>query len=270
MQIKAENFSLLANLIEQSKKALIITGKNPSVDTLAAGLSLGKTLTTLSKDVEVFAPGNIPKELSSFSEKISDKVGVKKLAISFNWQKNRVEKVSYSLEGEKFNFIVTPRNQRIDPQEIKICYTGEEADLVVVLGVSSLAWVEGLAVDFFENKTIIDIDKNGENQLFGKLNFVNEKADSICAIVASVIEKLGVPITDQTIMDLLLLGLRSATESFNKVDDPTTFEAAAFCTKLKGKEALEGKNYQAEEQSKQTHTPKEWLAPKVYRSKQTS
>jgi nanoRNase/pAp phosphatase (c-di-AMP/oligoRNAs hydrolase) len=267
MQITAENFTLLANLIQTSKKILIFVGKNPSVDSLAAAIFLEENLSGENKSLEVIASGDIPENLKSFSEKISNKATTKKLVISFNWKELAVEKVSYNLEGENFNFIVTPRNRKIGGDEVKISYQGQEEDLIIVLGVSTLSELEYFSGSS-SDKPIINIGKSNKNELFGTLNFVNPQADSISAIVASIFDKGNLPVKLTASGDLLILGIRSATDNFNNVLDPATFEAAAFCARLKeGVEA--GSNLKPEEElKKEANIPADWLAPKVLHSKE--
>src|SRR4030042_6075613 len=232
MQVGGENSALFKNLIESAKKILILVGKNPSVDNLAAAFSLEQSLSAFGKNVQIYASGEIPEVFSDFTAKITDKIEVKKLVVSFNWHKNEIEKVSYSLEGENFNFIINPKSRKIEPADLKISYQGEEADLIIAIGIEALAKVGEIGSGFFENKTVVNFDKNPSNQLFGRLNFVETGADSVCTIVAKMLENSKLSVTAETV-DVLLLGLRATTNNFEAVTDPTTFEVAAFCLRIK-------------------------------------
>jgi nanoRNase/pAp phosphatase (c-di-AMP/oligoRNAs hydrolase) len=274
MQVSGESSMLFNNLIESAKKILILVGKNPSVDNLAAAFSLEQSLSAFGKNVQIYASGEIPEVFNDFTAKITDKIEVKKLVVSFNWHKNEIEKVSYSLEGENFNFIINPKSRKIEPTDLKISYQGEEANLIIAVGIDFLARVSEIESEFFENKTIVNFDKNPNNQLFGRLNFVETGADSVCAIVTKILENSNINITIQA-ADILLLGLRSTTNNFETVTDPTTFEVAAFCLKIKKGEAREqkAKGSTSSEQPRLPEgeeVPKEWLSPKILRSKQVS
>ena len=261
MQVQSEDFALWANLVRQAKNILILCHEDPSADILAAALFLESAMSSLGKNVQIVAKGNLPEGLGEWHEKINNKIEPKKLIFSFNWRKNAVEKVSYQLEGECFNFIISPRGKKINEGEIKISSRGSEADLVITLGIPSLSDLEEFERDFIESKTVVNIDNNTEKKLFGKLNFVNEESDSVCGIVANLTEKSKIPVKSPA-ADLLLFGLRAATNNFNKVNDPITFEAAAFCAKLKKRKE------QPSEQIDKPQVPREWLSPKVFRSKQ--
>jgi len=269
MQISGENSAFLENLIEKAKKILILVGCKPSVDNLAAGLALEEVLRTLGKVSQVYYRGEIPKVFNNFAAKINNKIEVKKLVVSFNWQKNQIEKVSYNLEGENFNFIISPLNKKIDSADLRISYQGEEADLIVTLGVSSLAEFNDISSDFFENRIIINFDKKENNQLFGKLNFVDPAAESICVVVAKIFENSQIP-TSPVAADILLTGIRATTNNFERVSDPATFEAAAFCTRVREGKIRQQEPAESKTALKQIEVPKEWLSPKILRSKQTS
>jgi len=266
MQIKAENFALLGNLIKNAKNILIFVGENPSVDSLAAAIFLEENFSDENRKIKIIAKGNIPETLNKFTEKISDRAVTKKLVVSFNWKDLGVEKVSYNLEGENFNFIITPRSRKIDSDKVKISYQGQEEDLIVVLGIYSLSELEYFSNES-ETKPIINIDKGNKNELFGTLNFVNSKADSISAVVATIFEKANLPAKSSS-GEVLVLGIKSATENFNNVSDPATFEAAAFCTRLKEKTQMETNFQPKEDPKKETKVPEDWLAPKVIHSKE--
>ena len=264
MQIQAENYKLFLNTINQARDILVLAGRDKSVDTQAAALYLQNLLFSLGKKVKIVIRGGLAERLSQHRDKISAKIEPEKLVVSFNWHKNAIDKVSYDLKGDRFNFIVTPRGKKINPEEVKIFNQGQEPDLVIVVGVPSLSILQNEEKEFIKAKTIINIDNKPQNQLFGRLNFVNENADSICGLIAKLTEKNHwVPSVEAA--DFLLLGIREATNNFTNVNDPATFEAAAFCAKAKKGQVT----YSEQRQDKvKTHIPNEWLTPKIFRSKQ--
>ncbi|OGY25487.1 MAG: hypothetical protein A2Z11_03605 [Candidatus Woykebacteria bacterium RBG_16_43_9] len=263
MQIQAENFRLFSNLINQSNEIMILVGKDGSTDALAAALYFENLLSSLIKNVQVVTKSQLPEGLGHLANKISKKIEPSKLIVSFNWHKNEIDKVSYQLDGEKFNFIVNPRTNKIPKEEVKIFHQGKEADLVITLGVPSLVGLDSYEREFIQNRTIVNIDNSSENQMFGRLNIVNEEADSICSLVVTLTEKNRLAPSPEA-ADLLLFGIRKVTNNFTEVRDSATFEAAAFCTKAKKGQI----NYQEKKQPDvKARVPSDWLSPKVFRSK---
>ena len=231
MQVRAENFTLLKNLVSQAKRVLLLVSNDPSVDTLAAGLFIRDQLVSVGAKVKLIAPGKLPESLQDRRADISDKLPAPKLVVSFNWRENAVDRVSYNLEGENFNFLITPLNKKIDPGQVKVATIGEEADLIITLGIGSIGEYSKLDEELFNQKPLVNFDKSEKNELFGSLNFVQSSADSLCSVVANTFEKASIEV--KTDVQLLLLGLRESTENFTSVTDPETFEAAAFCTRVK-------------------------------------
>ena len=264
MQVQAENFGFFDSLIRGSKRILILIKRNPDVDAMAAALFLENGLENFGKNIQIVARGELPSSFREYHHKITDKFETRQLIVSFNWHKIGVEKVSYKLDGENFNFIITPRNKSVEKDEVRIMHKGEEADLVFTIGLASLDELEAAEREYLDNKEVVNIDKSPDNQLFGKLNFVKEDADSISALVGSLIEKSNIRPT-ATSADILLAGLRSSTDDFNTVRDPTTFEVAAYCSKIQ----MDLVNEPAlTEFKEEPQVPRDWLAPKVFRSKQ--
>jgi nanoRNase/pAp phosphatase (c-di-AMP/oligoRNAs hydrolase) len=266
MQIQAENYEFFANLISQAKSILILVRKNPDTDALAAALFLKNTLTALGKKIQIVAEGEIPSTFKHLSTELVTKIEPKKLVVSFNWHKNAVEKVSYNLDGENFNFIVSPREGSIEKNEVEISHKGDESDLIIALGIPALTNLDNNEREYLRGKEVINIDNSTNNQLFGKLNLVNDTSDSICGIVGKLIEDNQFNSTAEA-ADFLLVGLKSTTDNFNSVSDPTTFEVAAFCARIKKGMKLRKKD---KEVTEKTQVPKEWLSPKIFRSKQAS
>jgi len=264
MQVQAENFGFFDSLIRGSKRILILIKKNPDVDAMAAALFLENGLENFGKNIQIVARGELPSSFSEYHHKITDKFETRQLIVSFNWHKIGVEKVSYKLDGENFNFIITPRNKSVEKDEVRIMHKGEEADLVFTVGLASLNELEAAEREYLDNKEIVNIDKSPDNQLFGKLNFVKEDADSVSALVGSLIEKSNIRPT-ATSADILLAGLRSSTDDFNTVRDPTTFEVAAYCSKIQMDLVNEPASTEFKEEPQ---VPRDWLSPKVFRSKQ--
>jgi len=261
MQITAENFRLFSKLIEQSNDVLILLDKDQSADSVAVALFFENFLSTKGKKMQIVAKSKLPENLSYLKDKITDKIEPPKLVVSFNWHETAVDKVTYDLEGENFNFIVTPKDKKIKPEDINFSYRGKEVDLVITLGLSNLSLLEEYEREYIQRKTLVNIDNSSENQMFGSVNIVDEAADALCAIIADVAEKSDLSLsTDQA--EVLLSGLRQATANFTQVKNARTFEVAAYYTKVK-KGELKNKMFT---ESKNTQVPNDWLSPKVFRS----
>lgn len=261
MRVAADNYKLFANLIEDSRNAVILMDKEQKSDVLTAALFFEGVLAAKGKKAQIVSKQTLPENLSNQKDKFVSKIEPPKLLISFNWHRNQVDKVAYDVEGENFNFIVTPKDKKIKPEEISFAYRGKEIDLVIALGLKSLHELEEYEREYLENKTILNIDTKSDNQMYGNVNIVNENADSICAVITQALEKSGFT-PDPYQAEVLLSGLREATNGFSNVKDSYTFEAAAYCTKIQKGELKKG----TKQPINNTQVPNDWLSPKVFRS----
>lgn len=262
MKVQAQDYIFFEKLIKEARHILILTGKDPDLDVLGAAFFLEKTFSSLGKNIQIVAKGRLPADYSHLSGKIKEKIEPKKLVVSFNYRKNSIEKVSYDMDSENFNVLIYPRDKEISKEDVQLFHAGLDPDLAICLGLASLSDLEEYERNYLLDKAIVNIDKVAENGLYGRINFVKEGADSVCAIVADLLEKTSVQLPT-TAADHLIMGLRAATENFTSVTDPTTFEAAAFSTRIK--KGIKRQVKQVGEQQDPS-VPKEWLAPKVFRS----
>ena len=73
-------------------------------------------------------------------DKISEKIGNRNLIISFDYKEDSIEKVSYNVEGEKFNLVIQPRSgyPPLDKSSVDFSYEGIDADVIFVIGAQKL------------------------------------------------------------------------------------------------------------------------------------
>ncbi len=260
------------DLYSKAKKVLILIGA-PEAGAVYAALGLADLFKSQGSSAHLVSEVRLPASLGviSGSEEIKDKIETKSLIFSFDHQKNPIEKISYKIEGEKFNLIVKPRKGDFNLESVQTSFTGGDYNLIIILGAESL---ENLKVyssnkDLFESLPTIDIDVSSANTRYGKLNILNSEIASISALVAKVLEDAKIKLTEKA-ATLLISGIREETQNFTKVGSAAVFEAAAYATKT-----IEGKISEAEEGGRDstkesTSLPKDWLSPKVFRSSKVS
>lgn len=233
--------SQLQSALATAQTIAIALPGNPSFDKVAAGLGLYLSLVRAKKTVDIASPTEMKVEYSSLVgiDKIKDAFQGSKdgLVISFDYLEEAIEKVSYNIENNKFNLVIKPKagHPPLDSEKVEYSYSGGKADLIFVVGASSLKDLGNLYQDnqeLFQETQIINLDTNHRNQEYGWLNLVDSTIASISEQVATLIGQLRLP-TDEDIGSNLLLGIERATNRFtsSKVG-PDTFEAAAFCLKI--------------------------------------
>jgi len=239
--INQNQASRIQSALATAQSIFIALPRNPNFDKAAAGLGLYLSLIKAKKSVEIGSPTEMRVEFSSLMGvdkiKSSFQGGKDSLIVSFDYIEDAIEKVSYSIENNKFNLVIKPRagHPPLDSEKVKYSYTGGKVDLVFTIGANSLGNLGRIYEDnqeAFEESQIINLDNNPQNREYGEIDLVDPTAASLSEEVANLIALLRLP-TDGDIGSNLLLGIERATSRFSSAKvGSNTFEAAAFCLKI--------------------------------------
>ncbi len=233
----AQSIQRIRDIIARSQTISIIVGENPSVDQMAAALSLYLTLST-GKKVSVLSLSSPLVEHSSLVG--VDKVGTSPegtggdLVVSFPYKEGEIEKVSYTIEDGYLNIIVKAGEGGLtfDERDVLFKKGGGKVDLLISVGVESMQVVRNLfSEDALKEATIINIDNANNNEGYGDVVLVSNKFSSLSEQVADLLLNLGLDIDIDTAQNLLI-GITEATDNFQS---PRTsylaFEIAAILLK---------------------------------------
>lgn len=220
------------DLLKNAPKVLLVTRENPTWDGIFSILALNNYLLGLGKQTclvsgEIANPDNI-NGVSDFVTSIPPR----NLVISFDYVEGSIEKVSYNVEGNKFNLVVTPRGGLINPEKVNYSYSGEIYDVVFVVDVPELPLIAKAAVGINEtpNITLINVDHTQINTLYGQINFVDVGRASSSEMVLELIDQLsGLNMYNAT---LLYQGIKAATQNFSLGVKSETLKNAALCLKV--------------------------------------
>ncbi len=274
MQVNVISYSL-KELFEKAKNVLVVLGSDVNEDSGSLAASLVEIFSGYSKNVELLTREEIPLAARPLvkSEQVKTKVEPKSLVISFDWTKTALDKVSYNLEGDKFNLIIRSKSGKLDAKDASFSYKGSDWDLIVTVGIKDISELVNLGFeqDNFNRSASINFDKSEANTNFAKLNIVNPEAESLCGLAVSTFKDSGIKLPTRA-AETMLFGIRAATNNFTSVSDPQIFEAAAYCKRsmIPGMvtENIEIKTEKNENQEKDT--PEAWLSPKIFRSNRVS
>jgi len=121
-------------LLDRATTVVIATHENPTFDSIGSALTLSIGLASLGKKVTVVCPDAMTVELSSFIgvQKVAKEIANKNFVISLDYVDGSIDKVSYNIEGNKFNLVIEPRPGFEGFAEDKVHYThgGASADLI--------------------------------------------------------------------------------------------------------------------------------------------
>lgn len=234
-------------LVEKAKDIVVVTHENPTFDSVGSVLSMYMGLTGLGKNVTVVCPSQITVGLSNFVgvNKIATEMAKKNFIVSLDYVEGSIEKVSYNIEGDKFNLVIEPKSGfgAFSSDKVKYSWQGSAADLIFTIDtihLGGLGKIYETDKDLFASKPIVNIDRHPNNTHFGQLNFVEPKVSSTVELTAIVLSSLGVKLTVD-IATNILNAIYEATDNFQALGVTSrTFDLTSACIKAGAKRFGQG------------------------------
>ncbi len=229
-------------LVGKANDIVIVTHTKPTKDSMGGSLALMLGLASLGKKATVVCPDPVTVGLSGFVgvDRVVNDFGKKNFVISLDYVDGSIEKVSYNIEGKKFNLVVEhrPGFELFSPDKVGYSYQGVSADLVMsvdTLDIADLGSVYEHQKDVITSKSVINIDFHANNTNYGALNLVDPGASSTTELVAELLATLGVKLTTD-IATNLLNAIYDATNNFQNANVTSmAFEVASVCLKAGAK-----------------------------------
>lgn len=228
-------------LLAKTSDIVIVVHPKPGADIMGSALALSLGLQTLGKRTTVVCPDQITVDLSGFIgiQRVIRDVSNRNFVIGLDYVEGSIEKVSYAIEGNRFNLVIEPR-AGFDPfteDKVHFSHSGPKGDVIIMLDSVNFGDIGQLYEnnkDFFSTKTVISLDNHSNNSYFGNLNIVDDKVATIAELTALTLSGLGVTITPD-IATNLLNALYAGTDNFRKQGVmASAFDLASVCMKAGG------------------------------------
>jgi nanoRNase/pAp phosphatase (c-di-AMP/oligoRNAs hydrolase) len=207
-------------LLRQAESVLVVTGREPTVDQVAAVYALQQILARLGKKSHAVITDTIP----TAAEKLMDARhisrtldGVRDFVVSLDLAHVEVDKLKYDIVDGRLDITITPVVGNFRPEDARFDYGAYQFDLVVVVGVHKLLQIDRILESnptLFDGLHLINIDYHRINENYGSVNFVEPAASSVSELLIGTIESLGQGMIDADIATALLSGIMSATNRF--------------------------------------------------------
>lgn len=270
------------DLLAKAKDVLIVTHEKPTDDSVGSSLALCLGLASLGKKVTVACPDAMTVGLSNYVgvNKIIADIAVKKnFIISLDYIDGSIEKVSYNIEGDKFNLVIEPRLgfDSFSSDKVHYSYASGNADLIIAVDTIHLGGLKNLYEgnkDVFDGKPLINVDRHPNNAQYGAVNLVDVTASTTAEVVARILSMLGVKLTVD-IATNLLNAVYGGTANFTAANvSAGAFDVASVALKAGGKRfgVVEemapqvGETIVPEIPVPAVQTPSDWLKPKIFKS----
>ncbi len=281
------DISKVKEILDKANDILIVTHEHPTFDSVGSSLALYLGLESLGKKPHIVCPDAMTVEFSSFVgvNKFAADLSRKNFIISLDYEEGSIEKVSYNIEGNKFNLVIEPRtgNAGFSEDKVHYSYGGSAADLIFTVDTLHLGGLKKVYEEnkeLFTGKTVVNIDRHPNNAMYGTMNIVDPESSSTAEVVSQFLSGIGARLTTD-IATNVLNALYGATDAFQTAHvGVTAFELAAACIKAGGKRFWKSSITTQEEvptvetvaapvvESKKpvVETPPDWLKPKIYKS----
>jgi bifunctional oligoribonuclease and PAP phosphatase NrnA len=273
----------IKDLVNKSQDILLVTHENPTHESVGSMLALFQGLSSIGKKVTMICPDPITVELSSYVgvDKITTESAKKNFIISLDYIDGSIEKVSYNIEGDKFNLVIEPRAGFDAFTEDKVHFKGGNAkvDLIITLDtihMGGLKKIIDIESEAYSTVSVINIDRHPNNAHYGMVNLVDATVPSTIELVGMVLNYLEISLSEDMATNILNTIYNSTANFQNQYVTSKTFDLASACVKAGGKRFTQRPNTNiVQDVKKITHdtedrNPVEPITPKIQKDKPTA
>lgn len=236
------NIQQASRAIQDSQEILVVTKGDLRGDAIASVVGLYMILDKLGKRVTVISgekPMNTLQFLPHIDQISQTLPSAKDFIISLDISKTKVDQLSYKVEGDKLNVVITPKDGGgYRPEDISTASGQPKYDLIITVNTSDLEHLENLYSDnaeLFLQTPIVNLDHNPSNEGYGKINVVDINAASTTQVIYKIAKEFSKEnqIIDKEVATALLTGLIAETESFQTFSTtPEVLKAASELIEL--------------------------------------
>jgi nanoRNase/pAp phosphatase (c-di-AMP/oligoRNAs hydrolase) len=230
--IALEQVNSLKEYFESSESIAVILGQKPTVDQLALASALYDGCKNLGKEVGLYSPKRIKDEHFSSLKELQTELGKQNLVVSFDYNEEAVDKVSYHIGEETNKFFLTVKPKKgikpLDPKSVEFSYAGADIDLIFLIGVHDLETLDQLYFSYeslYKNNYVVTLH-NFKPEI-GTTQFDLSSSSSMSESMIDVIESLGMQV-DEKMATALLMGIEHTTKNLQSLSTTAeTFEKVA-------------------------------------------
>lgn len=237
MSLSPAIYGTAYEVLAKHQRILVVPHANVDPDCLSSALACYQVFQGLGKDVTVICPDTPPESLMFLPgfEKLTQQVAEgKDFVITINMDAGvEVDQLRYTVEDNKVNIIVVPKNGAIKPAQVVFGEGKGAYDLIVCVDTADLKLFGNVYAEhraLFANVPILNIDHHVSNTRYGQTHLI----DPACASATEVLYDWfqNVPAFKNAVTPdvatLLLTGLITDTRSFqNPNTTPRSLEVAA-------------------------------------------
>jgi len=238
--INANSLGEIGAMIRDARSAVVFVRTNPTLDQTLVSLALASSLQQAGIQTDI-ACADLGSVLTTYDEfdfsAIKDTVGNRNLTVSFPYQEESVENVSYHINesADTFYLVIKPQPgaEPLQADQVSFDYSGFEADLVFLVGIhdwEQLDYLYEAHEQALRNSRIVSIH-NVESELT-PFQLDTDGFGSMSEAMSWLLEGMHLEPSSEG-ATYLLRGIEQATNSFQSLSATAdTFEAVAKLLRL--------------------------------------
>ena len=204
--------------IKASENILIALSKNPNIDEISAALGLAMILDTMRKHVTAIFSGQVPNVLQFLKpeetfEKTTNSLQDFIIALS----KDKVDHISYKIEGDFVKVYVTPYTATIGQADLSMSHGDYNVDLVICFNVISGDEIDPALSEYgriMHDATAINLTVDTPGR-FAELEWQDSNVSSISEMIVGLADRLGLASFSEQVATALLTGIVASTDHFS-------------------------------------------------------
>ncbi|MBA3758782.1 hypothetical protein H0X10_04110, partial [Candidatus Saccharibacteria bacterium] len=208
---------LIARL-KESNNVLVTVSRNPSVDQLSAAIGLTLMLNHVGKHATAVFSGKVPNTLEFLKpeetlEKNTD--SLRDFIISLD--KAKADKLRYKVEDTMVKIFITPYRTSLSEADLVFGQGDFNVGVVIAIGVVEKDDLDEAITShgrILHDATVASVSTATSGQL-GSINWVDNKASSLCEMLVPVCEALKANALDAQMATAFLTGIVAETDRFS-------------------------------------------------------
>jgi hypothetical protein len=230
--VTKDEFEQVVDKIKGANNILITVSTDPTVDQFAACIGLTLILNKVGKHANAVFSGKVPATIDFLKpeetlERNTDSLRDFIIALD----KSKADKLRYKVENDVVRIFITPYKTSISEDDLKFSQGDLNVDVVVALGVQDKAHIDKAILShgrILHDATVISINTARHSKL-GNVNWTDNRASSLCEMVADVASELDANVFDSQNSTALLTGIVAETDRYsNDKAAPHTMSVAGL------------------------------------------
>ncbi|MBU1349046.1 hypothetical protein KJ781_03180 [Patescibacteria group bacterium] len=210
---------------QRAKRILVVTREHASHDALASVAACSLFLTKIGKAFDVVVPGFDKAEALGFLpglDAVSGSVGAMRSArITLDVSRAPIGELSYDVRDGKLEMALVPKKGEWTAKDLVFSHGEDRYDLVLAVDTPDMASLGPLMRDhaaFLHRTTVVNVDRDPGNELWGQVNLVDLNAAATGEILFRLFQAWDRSHIDEDIATALLAGVIAKTRSFRTPD----------------------------------------------------